>query len=162
MKFISVKIILFLISILISNFVFSQNLNAQKIELEKIFKKSIFQSNKSKISIGENSWKLFIESNSNEVLLYETKFEKYTDCCHYINWTFYKKNRFIKNISNICSEPPLSTVTTGDDWYEIKYTFDSENLILNIISKNKVEKFIVDDVSKRNDGLHIIKLLKIQ
>lgn len=155
------RIFLFLILICNFHFTFSQNLNAQKSALEKVFKKSILQPRKSKISIGENSWKLCIEANNNEILLYETKFEKFNDCCRYINWTFYKKDKFIKNISNLCSEPPLSTVTTGDDWYKIEYTTESNNLILNIISKSNTEKFVVEEILKRTDGLHIIKLLKL-
>lgn len=155
------RIFLFLILICNFHFTFSQNLNTQKSALEKVFKKSILQPRKSKISIGENSWKLCIEASNNEILLYETKFEKFSDCCQYINWTFYKKNKFIKNISNLCSEPPLSTVTTGDDWYTIGYTIESNNLILNIISKNNTEKFVVEEILKRTDGLHIIRLLKL-
>ncbi|WDF48118.1 hypothetical protein PQ459_06450 [Chryseobacterium sp. KACC 21268] len=155
------RILLFLILICNFHFAFSQDLNAQKSALEKVFTKSIHQPRKSKISIGENSWKLCIETTSNEIFLYETKFEKFSDCCQYINWTFYKKNKFIKNISNLCSEPPLSTVTTGDDWYTIGYTIESNNLILNIISKNNTEKFVVEEILKRTDGLHIIRLLKL-
>ncbi|MGI9650700.1 hypothetical protein [Chryseobacterium sp. RLHN22] len=139
--------------------IFSQS-KISKRELEIIFRKSISQTKKSKMHIGENSWKICIDKDSNEINLYETKFENYSDCCRYNNWTFYKKNKFIKNESYICSEPLLSIVTTGDDWYEVDY-IDDENLILIIKSKKKTENFIVKEIQKRKDNLHIIKLIKI-
>lgn len=150
---------LILIILFSLNLVFSQSQTSKK-ELEKIFKNSIKQSKKSKINIGENSWKICIDKDNIEINLYETKFENYSDCCRYNNWTFYRKNKFIKNESYLCSEPPLSTVTTGDDWYEIDYIQD-DNLIITIKSKTKTEKFTVKEIQKRNDNLHIIKLVKI-
>ena len=149
---------IFIFSFLTINLVFSQNSNINRNEIQNLFKKSILNKNKSKINIGENSWKICIENNEDKIYLYETKFEKYSDCCKYINWTFYKKNKFIKNISNLCSEPPLSIVTTVDDWYEIVYKIEHNNLILIIMSKNTTEKLIVDKIEKLKNGKHRIKM----
>lgn len=141
------------------NVIFSQS-KISKRELETIFRKSISQPKKSKISIGENSWKLCIDKNNVEVNLYEMKFENYSDCCRYVEWTFYDKNKFIKNESYMCTEPPYRKVTTKDDWYEIEYV-EAENLVLVIKSKSRIDKFIVKELQKRKDKLHIIKLIKI-
>lgn len=141
------------------NLTFSQSQPSKK-EIERLFKKSISQPKKSKISIGENSWKICIDNNSTEIQLYETKFDNHSGCCRYTNWTFYRKNKFIKNESSQCSEPPLSTVTTGDDWYEIEF-IKSKNLILIIKSKTITEKFIVNKILKRKDNLNIITLIKL-
>ncbi|WP_411810989.1 hypothetical protein ACLB9Y_12550 [Chryseobacterium scophthalmum] len=150
---------LFLIIFLSLNFTFSQTLHSKK-ELERLFKKSILQPKKSIISIGENSWKICMDKDNTEIYLYETKFEKHSNCCRYMNWTFYKKNKFIKNESYDCSEPPLSKVTTEDDWYEIEF-IESNNLILIIKNKIKTEKYIVKEIQKRKDNLHIITLIKL-
>jgi len=131
-----------------------------KKEIETIFKKSILQPKKSKINIGANSWKICIDSSKTEINLYEGKFENHTDCCRYTNWTFYRKNKFIKSESYHCSEPPLSSVSTLDDWYDIEF-IDEQSLILIIKSKTITEKFIVKAIQKRKDNLHIIKLVKL-
>jgi hypothetical protein len=144
--------------LILLNLIFIQAQYSKK-EIEKIFKKSILQPKKSKINIGENSWKICIDNSKNEINLYEGKFENYTDCCRYTNWTFYRKNKFIKSESHPCSEPPLSSVTTLDDWYEIEFK-DSQSLILIIKSKTITEEFIVKEIQKRKDNLHIIKLVK--
>ncbi|WP_128414262.1 hypothetical protein [Chryseobacterium sp. Leaf394] len=128
--------------------------------MEKIFKNSISQPKKSKIIVGQNSWKICVDISSNTINLFETKFEKYADCCRYDEWTFYKKNKFIKNEAYSCKEPPYSKVTTQDDWYEIEYV-EAENLVLVIKSQKRTDKFIVKELQKRKDNLHIIKLVKI-
>ena len=78
------------IFLFISSLIFAQT----KKELEKIFKNSINQPIKPKISVGENSWKIFLDKNT--IILYETKFDSYANCYRYDEWTFYKKNKFIK------------------------------------------------------------------
>ncbi|WP_131777600.1 hypothetical protein [Chryseobacterium sp. JAH] len=128
--------------------------------MEKIFKNSISQPKKSKIIVGQNSWKICVDTSSNTINLFETKFEKYSDCCRYDEWTFYKKNKFIKTEAYSCKEPPYSKVTTQDDWYEIEYV-ETENLVLVIKSEKRTDKFIVKELQKRKDNLHIIKLVKI-
>lgn len=131
-----------------------------KKEMEKIFKNSISQPKKSKIIVGQNSWKICVDTSSNTINLFETKFEKYSDCCRYDEWTFYKKNKFIKTEAYSSKEPPYSKVTTQDDWYEIEYV-ETENLVLVIKSEKRTDKFIVKELQKRKDNLHIIKLVKI-
>ncbi len=130
-----------------------------KKELEKIFKKSILQPKKSTISIGENSWKICQSKGGSEINMFENSFESQSDCCKYIEWTFYTKNKFISNQTNVCIEPALSTVTTANDWYEIEY-IDGENLVLIIKNKIKSEKYLVKGIKKRKDNLHVITLVK--
>lgn len=151
--------LLLFIIFLNSNFLYGQNQHSKK-ELERLFKKSISQPKKSTIAVGENSWKICLVNEGSKIYIYETLFENYLDCCKYIEWTFYKTNKFIRNQTNLCIEPASSTATTPNDWYEIEY-IEGENLVLIIKSKIKTEKFLVKNIQKRKDNLHIITLVKI-
>ena len=149
---------LLLIIIFQFSIIFSQS-KISKRELEKIFKKSIKQSYKSKVTFGSDSWKMCIEKDSAEMYLYENGFEN-LDCCRYINWTFYKSNKFLKYESDLCGTPLLTKIDKDNTWYEIDFIEDKD---LTLIIKNKIksEKFIVKEIQKRKDNLHIIKLIKI-
>lgn len=153
------RVLLLLIIFLNSNFLFGQNQHSKR-ELERLFKKSISQPKKSTIAIGENSWKICLVNEGVEINIYETSFKNHLDCCKYIEWTFYKKNKFIRNQTNLCIEPASSNTTTPNDWYEIDY-IEGKNLVLIIKSKIKTEKFLVKDIQKRKDNLHVITLVKI-
>lgn len=59
----------------------------------------------------------------------------------------------------MCTEPPYTKATTEHDWYELE-CIEKDNLILVIKNQSKTESFIVKEILKRKDNLHIIRLVK--
>lgn len=76
-----------------------------------------------------------------------------------MNGLFIKKNKFIKSESYMCTEPPYTKAKTEHHWYELEY-IEKDNLILVIKNQSKTESFIVKEIFKRKDNLHIFRLVK--
>lgn len=146
------KTIIFSI-ILISNIAFSQqteNLKLNKKNIFRIFNKTIEQDDKNKVQIVSNPWftneNFYLKSDTIKL----TNSRSYNrDYCKVINWTFYKKNLFIRSFGNYCNEPPTEKVTNESDYFELKINEVNNKLILALINQKKViEKFEIISLEK--------------
>jgi len=145
---------LLILSLLISVCCFGQTKNYSKKDVYRIFKNSISQTEKIKISIPSNPW-LFCNRDSsfylNDTLrLVSNSYHnpKLVNCCDYVGWTFYKQNKFISTRLHLCKEPTSASATKENDHFDLK-VFSADNyLTLSIFNNNKLmDNFKIIDIS---------------
>jgi len=129
-----------------------QTLNPTKKQLLKLFKSSIRQDSKSKISTNSNPWVVCNDDSSyykaDTIQLFPNS-NNYPDCkCScYIDWTFYKKDAFILS-REYTNEPRRVSVPKADDWYIVKISQTDEGLVLETFNQNNpVDRFNVIDIN---------------
>jgi hypothetical protein len=128
-----------------------QNSELTKRKLIKILKSSIEQDSKIRIRTNSNPWTICNKDSayykSDTLRLYlanSSQYRNHSSCCSFIDWTFYKKNAFVLEKTQICEEPPSTNVNTPDDWYAIEISKDKEDLILTTSNQEKlINKFKV-------------------
>jgi hypothetical protein len=144
-------IILFL---LISVCSFGQTKNYSEKDVYRLFKKTISQTEKNKISIPSNPW-LFCNKDSSFYLTDTLRLvsnsyhnHKLVDCCDYIGWTFYKQDKFISTRLQLCKEPTSASATRDNDHFDLK-VFSADNYLTLSIFNNKkfVDSFKIIDIS---------------
>jgi hypothetical protein len=123
-------------------------------DVYRLFKKSISQSDKKKISIPSNPW-LFCNKDSSFYLsdtlrLVSNSYHNHrlVNCCDYVGWTFYKKDKFISTRLQLCKEPTSASATNDNDHFDLN-VFSADNyLTLSIFNNNKlVDSFKIIDIS---------------
>ncbi|RXK62762.1 hypothetical protein ESA94_07125 [Lacibacter luteus] len=129
-----------------------QTIVPTKKQLLKLFKSSIRQDLKSKITTNSNPWVICNDDSSyykaDTIRLFPNS-NDYPDCkCScYIDWTFYKKDAFILTREYI-NEPRRISVTKSGDWYVVKLSLDGESLILETFNQNiLIDRFKVVDIN---------------
>lgn len=153
----NIKTFLILIFLCV-NLTFSQKNYPSKKELSQIFKKSIKQDKRNKISVGNNNWissnkdSLYYKSDTLKIFNYSFK-EKKHEFCQTVNWTFYRKNAFISNESEHCDEPPTSKITSNKDYYTIKIV-EKDSLFIELYNFKKIiEIFKLTDLTKNGEKI---------
>lgn len=141
----------FLIVVIIFSFLFigciAQKDSLSISKLNKVFRKSILQDSSKKISTLSNPW----ISDNFDSLYYKSEVIKltnfksnkgYNGYCDDVNWTFYRKNKFIIKDCQHCKEPPTCKATKNKDFFEIKINKLESNLILELFNFDKlIERF---------------------
>ncbi|RNI28719.1 hypothetical protein [Rufibacter latericius] len=153
---------------------FSTALGQQKMltkaSVFKLFKASIEQESKKSIMIGHNAWlscnKDSAYFNNDTIRLYENRlYETANVCCDRVGWTFWKKDSFILQESQICKEPPTGIVTDGKDYYSIKIEEREGGLYLstfNTYDGNKlIETFLIKSLDEEKHGKELGKVLTL-
>lgn len=156
-----------------STLAFSQNF--QKIQISKkilikTFKSTIDQKKRNRITINSNPWssetEKYFKSDTVKFKNLSTHSENY---CNIINWTFYRKNKFIRSFGEYCDEPASVKVTTENDYFNFKLTEKNQSLFFDLYSKEKlIEKFEIlslekyQSLSYKNETQYILTLKRIR
>ncbi len=137
-----------------------QNNYPSKKSIQKIFRSSIKQVSKRKVQVGNNAWTTCNKDStffkSDTIVFTNSTLEK---CCATIQWTFYRKQSFVQNAGQTCSEPSSATVTNVDDFYTIDLVEDGKYVFMEI--SNKARNIIRFRVISVNNESRSIKLLRI-
>ena len=167
-KYLSIPFLLFSVCSFGQTNVYSEK------DVYRLFKKSISQTDKKKISIPSNPW-LFCNKDSSFYLsdtlrLVSNSYHnhKIVNCCNYVGWTFYKQDKFILTRLQLCKEPTTASATKDNDHFDLK-VFSADNyLTLSIFNNNKLkDSFKIVDISsfKQEDTdltSTVITLLRIR
>jgi len=123
-----------------------------KKQLLKLFKSSIRQDSKLKVTTNSNPWVVCNDDSSyykaDTIRLFPYS-NDYPDCkCScYIDWTFYKKDAFILT-REYTNEPRRVIVTKSSDWYIVKLSLADKSLILETFNQNNlIDRFEVIDIN---------------
>jgi hypothetical protein len=150
---------------LISN-VFGQDSHPTKSELNKAFKKSIEQDLKNRIITHSNPWiiinddSLYFKSDLIKLYQYQTS-NKLSKVCKTLNWSFYKKNKFVLTKAEKCKEPPTIEGNLKENWFETKIEKNDLGLILEIYNKNKLaDRFRVIEINNDKTLITLKRLTK--
>ena len=122
-------------------------------DVYRLFKKSISQTDKKKISIPSNPWlfcnkdSLFYLSDTLRLVSNSYHNDKLVNCCDYVGWTFYKQDKFISTRLQLCKEPTTASATKDKDHFDLK-VFPTDNyLTLSIFNNNKlVDSFKIIEI----------------
>lgn len=146
--------LLFILFLLISVCSFGQTKNYSEKEVYQLFKKSISQRDKKKISIPSNPW-LFCNRDSSFYLsdtlrLVRNSYHnhKLVNCCDYVGWTFYKQDKFISTRLQLCKEPTSASATKDNDHFELKVFSTDNYLTISIFNNSKLmDSYKIIDIS---------------
>lgn len=156
--------LLFILFSLISICSFGQTKNYSEKEVYRLFKKSILQRDKKKISIPSNPW-LFCNRDSSFYLsdtlrLVSNSYHnhKLVNCCDYVGWTFYKQDKFISTRLLLCKEPTSASATKDNDHFELKVFYTNNYLTISIFNKCKLMDSykIIDIISFKQEDTDLI------
>lgn len=143
-----------MIVILISNYSFgqvSEKLNINKKNILKVFKSTIDQDKRNRISITSNPWSTEKEKYeiSDTIRFINPSNRTDYNYCNVINWTFYRKNKFVRSYGEYCDEPAVEKVTNEDDFFDLKITEVYGKIYLELFNKQKlIEKFLIISLEK--------------
>lgn len=161
-----------LLTLFFFNFSFGQNFSPTKRQLLKTFRKSIRQDKK--LHAISNPWVIcnkdssFFKVNTIQLINNENYYYHSDSCCAFIDWTFYKKNRFIQETIDICKEPPSASVATSKDFYTIKLSKTGNDLItvvtnsINLTQKYKILSIDNIKVGNQQNLTSVVNLLRIK
>lgn len=132
--------------LLIIFLIFANPNSAQKIELSKrniykVFKNTIVQNKKNFISIPSNAWYTNNTNNNyykSDTITFTNAQSYNRSFCNVINWTFYKKDKFVRTFGNYCNEPPTEKVSNKSDFFDIKIIKQNSDLILELYNDRKI------------------------
>nr|WP_294944163.1 hypothetical protein [uncultured Mucilaginibacter sp.] len=130
---------------------YGQKPGADIKQLRRLFKESIDQPSKGVISVGNSEWTICNQDSSyfksDTVRIYSNinYFYQISNCCNFVNWTFYNKNAFVLSKSQICKEPSSASVKV--DYYRFNIFLNKKKTYLSISNTiGAVEKFEVIDI----------------
>jgi hypothetical protein len=100
--------IFFFIFLISGRSLWGQNANPTKSQLLHTLIKSIQQKTKGKVLIGSNPWVVCNKDSSfyksDTLQLYNNvNYYYYSNCCEFVDFTFYKKNAFVANKTQVCN-----------------------------------------------------------
>ncbi|WP_348723580.1 hypothetical protein [Tenacibaculum sp. 190524A05c] len=156
------RFIIFTILFTIHSGLFSQKINPEKDALKKLFRESIKQDSSGSISTLSNPWiidntdNLFFKTDTVKLINIKDVTYKY-EFCNFINWSFFKKDKFFQVESQTCTEP--SSVKVSDEyslhWVTIKQT--ELGLILNTYKSNGLkDRFLVLSINRNKKTDEIV------
>jgi len=150
---------LIIVFILYGSITLSQDKPA-KAQLIKIFKNSIDQKSKKSVSIGSGEWTICNQDSAffkaDIIKLYSNinYFYQISNCCDFVNWTFYKKSAFVQSTSQICKEPSSASVKTV--YYQISIFSEDKRLYILLlkpkVSAEKFEVLKIEDIGLANNN----------
>ncbi len=162
--------IIIIVFSLLTNSLFGQNTSPTKKELLNTFKQSI-QQDKKNHSIS-NPWVIcnkdssFFKSETIQLINNENYYYHSNDCCHFIDWTFYKKDKFVQASVEICKEPTSASVTSANDNYRINLSNNGHDLLMTTTNPIQVtQNYKVVSIDKMiigQDKTIIVTLLRLK
>ncbi len=145
-----------------------QSFPPTKKELIKAFKKSIEQNERHVFHSDSNPWihdnkdSSYFKSDTLKFVNFNHKFPKQRVCSP-VNWTFYKKDRFVLSSGNLCNEPTFMHVIEAKDWFLTKIIETRTELILEIFNSHKlVERFSVVSLKEHEDLTKTLTLVRLK
>lgn len=136
-------------------------------QLKFIFKKTIDQPEKDRVVIGANAWIICNQDSAffktDTVKLYSNinYFYQKSNCCEFIKWTFYRKNKFTQSQSQICEEPPISSVKF--DYCNIDFFSKKGKTYILVINKSNDQLFEtigLEEIPLADNGSSKVVILK--
>lgn len=146
--------LLLVIFLLLSICSFGQTNNYTEKNIYKLFKHSISQRDKKKINIPSNPW-LFCNKDSSFYLddtlrLVSNSYYnlKLINCCDYVGWTFYKKDKFISTRLQLCREPANASAAKDNDHFTLKVFSINNYYAVAVFNNDKLsDSFKIIDIS---------------
>jgi hypothetical protein len=125
-------------------------------DLFKVFKKSIKQESSKKVAVGSNPWIICNKDSayyrSDTLILYNDKNYQYrSNCCDFVEWTFYRKDAFFLGQTKICQEPPIGIIHKDNNWFTIQSEKGSNGTKLELVNSGRVvERFKLISIGRVN------------
>jgi len=141
---------------------YGQTKSYSENDIYRLFKKSISQTEKGKIEIPSNPWLICNQDSSyyrkDTVRICSNSYNTNSlNCCNYIGWTFYEKDKFISTTLELCKEPTTASATRDKDHFKILVASTDNYLIISTFNNDKlVESFkviSVDNIKQNNSDL---------
>ena len=123
-------------------------------DLFKIFKKSIRQENREKVSVGSNPWIICNRDsayfNSDTLVMHnDNSYYDKSKCCDFIEWTFYRKNAFYFGKKKMCPGIPQEVVDKENRWFTLRKIKLEKVEALELLEKGKiVDRFKLLSIKK--------------
>ena len=123
-----------------------------------LFKNSILQTEKGKVEIPSNPWLICNQDSAfyrkDTIKVFSNSYNRNSlDCCDYIAWTFYKRDKFIWTNLGLCREPTTASVAKDKDYFEIVVVSPYNYLFISTFHNNKfIESFKVLSIDKIKQG----------
>jgi hypothetical protein len=110
-------------------------------EIYSLFKKSISQTDKGKIEIPSNPWVICNQDSSfyrkDTIRVCSNSYYRNSlNCCQYIAWTFYDKDKFISTNLELCKEPTTASATKEKDYFKILIVSADNYLIISTFNND--------------------------
>lgn len=152
-----------------SNFLFSQKITLSKRQILNVFKSTIVQNTKGRISTDSNPW--FTDNTEDkyfkdEIIEFKNAQSFKRNYCKIIMWNFYKKDSFIIGDADYCNEPPIQKSFRFENDINLKLVQENSDIILLLFNNEKlINKFLILSLEKRkseydNNEFDLIMKLK--
>ncbi|MFK7747613.1 MAG: hypothetical protein AB8B65_04435 [Kordia sp.] len=153
---------LILILIFITGFIVpAQNKSVKKSELKRIFRKSIDQESRRRVSTLSNPWvinntdSLYFKADTIKLINIKKKYK--LPFCKKINWSFFRKDKFHLVDSQSCKEPSTAKIGTALNRYWVKIKKTDIGLILTTHNiSGVVDQFLVISI---NQNVYVDEIL---
>lgn len=132
--------------------------------VKRIFTESIVKKNNGRFTFpSELSWNfqnedsLYYKQDTLTAIRYKST--KHKKMCEIVNWSFYKKNKFILGKESLCKEPPSGSATKyPQDYFTIAIYRVENEIMIDILNQNKIimESFIVLEMDQNDERDKII------
>ncbi len=156
-----IKYFLFLI-FFVSIECYGQTKGYSENDVYSLFKRSILQNEKVKIKILSNPWLIcntdstFYRNDTIKVFS-NSYYSDSLNCCQYIAWTFYAKDKFVSTNLEYCNEPTTASATKDKDYLNILVVSKKNYLFISIFNNDRLKdsfKLIsIDKIKKGNSNL---------
>jgi hypothetical protein len=131
--------------------------------VQKLFNNSRVEKHNGKFMLpSDKSWNfnnadsLYYKQDTITAILYKST--KHKNLCEMVNWTFYRKNAFIKGRESLCKEPPRKSVTKNpDDYFKIAIYNVAKETMIDVLRYDKmiVESFKVLNILESDEFTEI-------
>ena len=148
------KIKLIFILLFVAKVGMCQNLIPNKHQINRLFNSSFDKESEKKLNTGSVVWTIcnqdsaFFKADTIKLYSEINYFYQFSSCCHFIQWTFYKKHAFIQSSLQICNEPSSGSITTLNDYFNIKLLRGNLLEILNAKGDPGPEFFVIINVDE--------------
>jgi len=141
---------------------YGQTKSYSENDIYSLFKKSISQTEKGKIEIPSNPWLICNQdssffSNDTIRVCSNSYYRNSLNCCQYIAWTFYEKDKFISTNLELCKEPTTASATKDKDYFKILVVSADNYLIISTFNndqlKDSFKLLSVENIKKSNSDL---------
>jgi hypothetical protein len=141
----AMRLLILLIFSLTTEAVWCQNNVPTKHQMAKVFKPD---EEKTEWLICNQDSSFF---KSDTLRLYSSinYFYQKSDCCKLVEWNFYKANAFTRSSLQVCTEPPIGSVLTENDYFKIKISSNKSGLYLFVVDrKDSSDSFKIIDIQE--------------
>jgi hypothetical protein len=163
--------LILLIAILNSINSYGQTKPYSENEIYALFKNSISQTEKGKIEVPSNPWLICNQDSSffrkDTIRVCSNSYYRNSlNCCQYIAWTFYDKDKFISTNLELCKEPTTASATKDKDYFKILVVSADNYLIISTFNndqlKDSFKLLSVDNIKQSNSDLTSTVLILVR